>query len=105
MKVKTISRTKSFGNYENISMSADVGDNDTIDTVVKALDTLMQSQIDMIEANRNEYYRKSLTASELEADINSKKSELDALVARVDKYKAFCQKHGISIPDINELPF
>lgn len=59
----------------------------------------------MIEAKRNEYYRKSLTASELEVDINNKKSELDVLVLRVDKYKAFCQKHGISIADINELPF
>ena len=62
MKVKTISRTMSFGNYGNISMSAVVEDGETVGEAIAKLEAVINEEI----KKRNNYHR----------DFNGKITEL-----------------------------
>lgn len=105
MKIKTISRTKSFGNYENISMCAEVEDNELISNVVDYLEGLILGEIarmGKVESERNEA---NWSYNALCNQIRSKESELASLNDRIEKAHAFCEKMGIKVEEFNELPF
>lgn len=81
MKVKTISRTMSFGNYENISMSADVEDGETVGEALGKLEAVINEE------------------------IKKRKKDIEQLENRYNKMKKFLEMHGVRIDEITELPF
>ena len=101
MKVKTISRTMSFGNYENISMSADVEDGETVGEAIGKLEAVINEEI----KKRNNYHLEKSCVDNLEYRKSQLKEGIEHLENRYNKMKAFLEMHGVRICEITELPF
>ena len=101
MKVKTISRTMSFGNYENISMSADVEDGETAGEVIGKLEAVINEEI----KKRNNYHLEKSCVDNLEYRKSQLKEGIEHLENRYNKMKMFLEMHGVRIGEVTELPF
>ena len=101
MKVKTISRTMSFGNYENISMSAEVEENETVREALGKLEAAINEEIKI----RNKYHLEKSCVDNLEYRKSQLKKDIEHLENRYNKMKIFLEMHGVRIDEITELPF
>lgn len=100
MEIKTISRTISFGNYQNIGMTADVG-NDIPEIVLKNLEEKMNRIIEEKTHLKTIYY----DVKNLERKKESLLIEINNMMATQKKLIDWAKKHNIKDDVFDDLPF
>lgn len=101
MKIKTISRTVSFGNYENISMSADIEEGESVEVCLAKLEHAIQCELD----RKNSYTTVFNNVQSLEHQKRSLESDFDALKSKIFILKEFLKSHGVDVDKFEQLPF
>lgn len=108
MKIKTIERTMSFGEYENISFCAHVEQGEDPESVLQRLEKRMKriigvkedknhlsADIEVLKVKRDELKQEKERLQEDIARLSDKRQEL----------MEWCKQHKIDVDSIEELPF
>ena len=101
MKITKIRRTITFGNYENISMEAELEEHDTVDNSLEILEMTMQSIIDEKQNCKTSVWR----YNEIKAKTEALENDIDRLEVKKNNITKWMEKHNISDAAINDLPF
>lgn len=99
MKFTKLRKTRTYGNFQNISLEADIEDGDSIESVDCAIEKEIDKLINRekaIEDKKDEY-------SNLKYNIDSLKRQAENMERTIIKYRDFMKKHGIDVKD--DLPF
>lgn len=99
MKFTKLRKTRTYGSYQNITLEADVEDNDSIESVDCAIEEEIDKLINKekaIEDEKSEYCN-------LKYNINSLTRQAKNMERTIIKYRDFMKKHGIDVKD--DLPF
>lgn len=101
MKIKTISRTVSFGNYENIGMTAELNENDDISGAMFLLEQTIKNEIEKkgyVSGMANDVERLKIEKAQLQ-------HEVDDMQKTKSEIESWCTKHNLPISALSELPF
>ena len=101
MKIKTVSRTISFGTYENISMCAEVGNNETPREVV----TRLEKEIGEIISKKDLYNNLDIEVTNLENRKRYLENDIENMEKRQKELIDWAKEHNISDHAFSELPF
>ena len=105
MKVKTISRKMSFGNYENIEMTAEVENGETVKEALGKLENEMEKIIEEKDSFKKTVNRLISDGVAAESRLRSLNDEIENRTQRLVKIDDFMKKHNISWSFEEELPF
>ena len=101
MKIKSISRTMSFGNYENISMCAEVEESEIVSEVVAKIENSLQEEIYKKTGTR----RLSSEVSSLRYEKERLSEDVEQLKNKIGRLTKFLADHGVTVTYNSELPF
>lgn len=99
MKFTKLRKTKTYGNYQNISLEAEFDETEKVEWVNDVIDRKID---ELISLHRQELEAKA-NYNNKKYNIDSLERECKALEERIRKYHAFMEKHGIELRE--ELPF
>lgn len=101
MIITEISRTKSFGEYENISMTAKTENGESVHAALLALEATIDDAIAEREAPKKMVY----DIQELERRHASLMSNIETLKQRKTEIEAWFKKYGIPENKWGSIPF
>ncbi|MFA5300044.1 MAG: hypothetical protein WC389_17795 [Lutibacter sp.] len=101
MKVTSISLKRTYGNYQNIGMSADVEDGEDVSEAVKKLESVIDQQI-----NSNRAVDQATSdINILNHQSNCLKGDVERLEERKNELVEWFKSKGPNIDNYNNLPF
>lgn len=101
MKVKTVSRTISFGDFENISMSSEVPENENELDVLKKIEERIRYAIEERTGIQMIVHK----IDDLKRERDNLEIEVNRFINRKEELIKWAKKHNIALKVINDLPF
>jgi len=101
MKVTSISLKRTYGNYQNIGMAADVEDGEDVSEAVKKLESVIDQQINSnraVDQATSDIYI-------LNHQSNCLKGDVERLEERKNELVEWFKSKGPNIDNYNNLPF
>ena len=101
MKITKISRTVSFGNYENISLTGELEEGDGVMGALVELEAEIKRALD----KRDEFFNAISTIDGHQGTIIQLSKEVNDLQIKKSKICAWAEKHNIQDVAFDDLPF
>ncbi len=101
MKVTEIRRTVTFGNYENISMSATLDREETVSEALNKLELTIDSEI----GRKKSIEQLAHSVEHLTAQKDNLTREIQELSRKKALILKWASKHKVNVSALSELPF
>lgn len=101
MRIKEISRKKTFGHFENIGMVGEVEQGESYIDALKQLEVAIDIEI----ANRNHIVETHSDIVTLRHKKQELSTEIEIMEGKRNKLQAWAKKHGVIDNTFSDLPF
>lgn len=95
----------SFGNYENIEMTAEVEDGESVSEVLKSLEQQIGLEVEKRGSATLMLDQALAQREQLTKQIDEQKRELEWLTNKISDFRKFCEDHNLNTESFDDLPF